>query len=70
MTGTSNWPTPMPILLQNNFGGDSIAIGIVSLSSPASWDLGPRQHLFGGNSALDKTNQHSSVRVALRIGGA
>ena len=35
-------------------GGDSVALGIISLSSPTSWDLGPRQYLFGDNSALGK----------------
>ena len=31
-----------------------------SLSSPTSWDLGPRQYLFEDNSALNKFNQNET----------
>ena len=31
-----------------------------SLSSPTSWDLGPRQYLFEDNSALNKFNQNGT----------
>ena len=36
---------------------------VVIVYSPTSWYLGPRQYLFGDNSALNKFNQtkHTSV---------
>ena len=36
-----------------------VTASVVSLS-PSSWDLGPRQCLFGDNSALNKFNQLTS----------
>ena len=47
-------------------GGDSVALGIVP-SSPTFWDLGPRQYLFGDNSALKTFNQ-TCQRIALLKG--
>ena len=32
-------------------------------SSPAPWDLGPRQHLFGDNSALNMFNQANRLHL-------
>ena len=46
-------------LNQECHGGDSEAIGIVSLSPPLSWDFGPRQYLFGDKAALNQFNQTS-----------
>ena len=36
---------------------------VQSPSPPTSWDLGPRQYLFGDNSALDKFNQTKRLRT-------
>ena len=41
-------------------GGDSIALGIV-FHFPTSWDLGPRQYLFGDNSALNYSKQSTAA---------
>ena len=47
--------------MQNQSGGDSVALGIASLF-PTSWDLGPRQYLSGDNSAIKgQFNQQTPV---------
>ena len=46
-------------------GGDSVALGIISLSSPTSWDLGPRQYLFGDNWRLTSLKEFVSAFFSL-----
>ena len=42
--------------MQKHSGGDSVALGII-LHPITSWDLGPRQYLYGDSSALRTFNQ-------------
>ena len=46
------WPSEC----RNKYHGGSVASGIVFLFL-TTWDLGPRQHLFGNSSALNKFSQ-------------
>ena len=48
---TLKWLSPMPIYTQNDCGGDSVALGIVSLF-PLLCQLSPRHYLFGDKWAL------------------
>ena len=45
---TLKWLSPLLILMQESFCCDSVVRYSVPLP-PTQWDLGPRQHLFGGN---------------------
>ena len=48
---TLKWLTLLPICVQNHFGGNSVALGIVP-SFHTSLDLGPWSYLFGGKDFL------------------
>jgi len=56
-----------PSECRSHSGGDSVALGIVSLSL-TSWDLGPRHYLFGNSSALNKCKQAGRARPQGRVG--
>ena len=72
---TLKWLSSLLILCGNYSGGDSVALGIESPSSPTSipssptsipssptsWDLCPRLYLFGDNSALNTVNQPTNI---------
>jgi len=49
MKETLKWLSLLPILMQNHSGCDCVTLGIVPPS--LSWDLSPRHHLSGDNSA-------------------
>ena len=46
------WLLLLLVLMQNHSGGYVVMLGVWSPSSPTSWDLGPRQHLFGDSSVF------------------
>ena len=63
---TLKWLATLPISMQNNSGGYSVALNIIiqSPSSPTSWDLGHCQYLPGDNSVLNKCSQPTgSIRL-------
>ena len=45
---------PVPNNSPNGLSGREATL---NLKSPTSWDLGPRQYLFGDSSALNRFNQ-------------
>ena len=55
------WLSSLPILTEHHYGTDTVALGIMSPSSPTSWDLGPRQYLSGDIAALNKSNEQMNV---------
>ena len=55
---TLKWLSSLPILIQGLFWWYSIMYSLPIF--PTSWDLGPRQFLFGDNSALKRFNQPTS----------
>ena len=57
---TLKWLSSLPISVQGHSGGDSVALGIVSLFPR---DVGPSQDLCGDSSALNQFNQPSVVVV-------
>ena len=49
--------TPLPVLIQNHPGGDSVTLGIFP-PSPIFWDLGPHHYyLSRDNLALSQSNK-------------
>ena len=59
---TLKWLSSLPTQCRSHCGGDSVAIGIVSL---CPWDVGPSQELCGDSSALNQFNQPSVVVVVV-----
>lgn len=57
----------------NHSGGDSVALGRISLLPPTFWDLGPHRYLFGDKSALNTSEEQrhkekeESVAVVMGI---
>ena len=53
--------TSLPISVQNQSGGDSVAPEFPSSGATTAWDLSPRQYLSGNNSAFVKSHNSNHV---------